>query len=322
MKHFIKKLLTFLLPLILLSYPIDLGISYLLQQKEKVFAGELEVWKDIYNSNINCDIAIVGSSRAWVQINPEILKDSLKLSTYNFGIDGHNFWLQYLRHSEYLKYNKKPKLIIVSVDLFTLEKRIDLYKHSQFLPYMLWNKEIYKFTISYKGFNKIDYYIPLVRYFGERTSLNYSLSKLFSKNNNEKLRNNGFAGKNKQWNSDLEKAKKEKGQLIIDIDKETIRLFKSFVKECKRNGTELILVYTPEYIEGQCFVSNRKDIINIYKDISYKENVAFYDYSNDSICFNKTLFYNASHLNMKGANIFTQKLAHDVKKYKNTNNIH
>ena len=36
-------------------------------------AGEMEVWNDIYYNNIDADLAIYGSSRAWVQINPEIL---------------------------------------------------------------------------------------------------------------------------------------------------------------------------------------------------------------------------------------------------------
>ena len=30
--------------------------------------------------------------------------DSLNEKVYNFGIDGHNFWIQYLRHLEIMKY--------------------------------------------------------------------------------------------------------------------------------------------------------------------------------------------------------------------------
>ncbi|MBE2208298.1 MAG: hypothetical protein IAE84_11975, partial [Saprospiraceae bacterium] len=82
--------------------------GYYLKQTKKA-PGEFEVWNDIYNSNVNCDIAIYGSSRAWVHIDPKILSHILQLNVYNFGIDGHNFWLQYLRHIEFLKYNPKPK---------------------------------------------------------------------------------------------------------------------------------------------------------------------------------------------------------------------
>lgn len=314
MKKFINRVFTFSIPIALLTLPIDFSISYLLGKKNIFASGELEIWEDIYSSNIDCDIAIIGSSRAWVHINPQILEDSLDKTAYNFGIDGHNFRIQYLRHSEYLKYNKKPEQIIVSVDVFSFQEQNELINHQQFLPYMLWNKEIYNYTISYRGFNKIDYYIPLVRYFGETSSLIHSLSVLFNINNNEKLRNKGFKGMDRQWNSDFKNAKEENKKYKIIIDKESITLFKYFIEECRRDGINLTLVYTPQYIEGQHFVANRTEIMNTFKDISDSYNVAFYNYSNDSICFDKSLFYNSSHLNKKGATLFSQKLAHDLMK--------
>ena len=136
-------------------------------KKNHKYPGEIEVWNDIYAGNINSEIAIYGSSRAWVHIDPSILEDSLNLKAYNFGIDGHNFWLQYLRHKEYLKYNNAPKIILLSVDVFSLQKRKDLYELNQFLPFMLWNKNIIKFTSSYNGFTYKDYYFPLLRYKGK-----------------------------------------------------------------------------------------------------------------------------------------------------------
>ena len=33
-----------------------------------------------------------------------------------------------------LKYNKQPKFIILSVDIFSLQKRKDLFESNQFLP--------------------------------------------------------------------------------------------------------------------------------------------------------------------------------------------
>jgi hypothetical protein len=40
----------------------------------------------------------------------------------------------------------------------------------------------------------------------------------------------------------------------------------------------------------------------------------FLDYSSDTICNNKKLFYNSQHLNSKGSEIFTKKLAKDLLK--------
>ncbi len=312
MKKFIIKLLFFLLPLFLLSIPVDFFLSYLLRQSTEAAMGEMQVWNDIYNSKINCEIAIYGSSRAWVHIDPQILNDSLGLTAYNFGLDGHNFWLQYFRHSQFLKYNQKPKQIILSVDIFSLEKRGDLYNYLQFLPYMLWNMDIYHHTKSYQCFSKTDYFIPLIRYAGKVKALFYGLKFLFN-GNSKRLRNNGFAAMDKPWNKDLERARLEKGQYEVELNEESIALLTRFVKECKKNNIELILVYTPEYLDGQKFVINREQVFKIFKKIAAEYRLRFYDYSSDKISFNKSFFYNSSHLNKVGSELFTKKFAHDLK---------
>jgi len=71
----------------------------------------------------------------------------------------------------------------------------------------------------------------------------------------------------------------------------------------------LIFVYTPEFIDGQKFMSNRDEIIDLYKIISNKYSIKFYDYSQDSICLNKKYFYNSMHLNKFGSEIFSRNLA-------------
>ena len=312
MKKFLIKSLYFLLPILIIAYPIDYIMSYYLSQSND-YPGEFEVWNDIYNSNANCDVAIYGSSRAWVHIDPKLLNHSLELDVYNFGIDGHNFWLQYLRHLEFLKHNRKPKTIILAVDVFSLQKSIDLYQPDQFLPYMLWNSNIQEYTNSYVGYNTFEYYLPLLRYSGKSNALKTIIKNIFINQSNDNFRNNGFLGMNREWNNDLDKAKENKDTYKIKLDSTSITLFEKFINECKINDIELIFVYTPEYIDGQKFVANRNDIIQIYRDMSTKYSIEFYDYSNDSLCFNKKYFYNASHLNNIGAEIFSKTLASDLK---------
>ena len=54
--------------------------------------------------------------------------------------------------------------------------------------------------------------------------------------------------------------------------------------------------------------------INVYKKLSKKHAIPFWDYSSDSISFNKDYFYNANHLNKTGADLFTAKFAERFKK--------
>ncbi|KFF04818.1 hypothetical protein [Flavobacterium reichenbachii] len=312
MRKFIIKIFYFFFPFIILSYPLDYAISYFLSKSNQT-VGEFEVMDDIYNSKANCDIAIYGSSRAWVHIDPKIISDSLTRTAYNFGNDGHTFDLQYLRHLEFLKYNKKPATIILSVDIFSLQKVGGLYEADQYLPYMLWNDNYLKYTKSYNYYTNLEYYIPMIRYIGKIDVLKTSIQYLINGIPVNNYRHNGFLGMDRVWNTDFDKVKSKQKTYRVKLNKQHIQLLETFIKECKELEINLILVYTPEYKEGQDFVANRKEVIDVYNKFSKKYNLKFYDYSNDEICLDKTLFYNASHLNSKGAEMFTKKFASVLK---------
>ncbi|WP_299767275.1 hypothetical protein [uncultured Dokdonia sp.] len=313
MRKFLLKLAYLILPLVALSYPLDYLISNALKEDHGVH-GEYEVWNAIYENKIDGDIAIYGSSRAWVQINPEILETHLGKKVYNFGVDGHNFRIQYLRHLEYIKHNKKPHHIIVSVDAFTLQKREDLYNQEQFLPYMLWNKNITEYTSSYKGFSKADYYIPFVRYAGRIATIKKANSYLlYPEEDTTNFRQKGFRSFDLQWDASVDSLLASEKKYTIQFHSETRTLLEYFVQECQRDGITVTFVYAPEYIAGQHYVVNREEAMTMYRDIAQKYSLVFLDYSNDELSFKKDFFYNASHLNTEGAQLFTEKLAQDLK---------
>lgn len=312
MKKFLFKLLLFIAPIFLLSYFLDVLISKNLKKSNTFAQEEYTTWNAIYEGKVDSDLLIFGSSRAWKHINPTMITDSLHVSAYNLGIDGHNFWLQNLRYRQLLKYNKRPKLIVFSLDYFTLKKNEDLYNSEQFLPYMLWNRDIKEATISYNGFSSLDYEIPLIRYYGKYSSIIAAASY----SGNPVTRVKGYHGRDQVWNSDFDNAKASMKSLKIKLDKPTIVLFENFLKECKANNIKIIFVYTPEYIEGQKFVSNRSQIMGLYKKFSKQYQIPFYDFSNDSISYQKKCFYNASHMNKIGSELFTLQLIDTLKTFR------
>ena len=268
--------------------------------------GDTQVWNDVYSGKINVEIAIYGSSRAYRHINPQILHDRLDKTAYNFGISGHNFWLQYLRNLVFQNNNPPPDVIIHSVDINTLQKRPDLYDEGQFLPFMLWNKEIYDYTHQYEGFSKFDYSVPMLRY-AKRG--NVILLSLF-----DERRNQGYLAQNRKWNHDMENARAQQDFYEILYDQPTLELYDRFLSECREKNIQVIMVYTPEYIEGQEFVKNRDELIARFRAIAEKHALIFLDYSSDPMSFDKQYFYNALHMNQDGAEIFTKQLAEDLKK--------
>ena len=182
----------------------------------------------------------------------------------------------------------------------------------QFLPFLLWNNDIKKYTASYNGYTSYDYLIPLIRYIHESGALIEAFKSFINiKNNSERIK--GYIGVEQEWNDDLEKAKSEVDYLEIKIDTIIVKLFEQFINECNDNGIKLILIYSPEQMEGQNFIKNRKEIISKYQYLANKYKIPFIDYSNDELCNQKQFFYNAEHLNKKGSELFTKKLIVDIK---------
>lgn len=311
MKKFILSIFIFTLPLLLFAYLMDIFLTKSLRESKN---GEFGVWNDIYNGNINDDLLINGGSRAWVHFDPQIISDSLHISTYNIGINGHNFGLQYLRYSLLLKYNEKPKMIIHSVDIMTLNKRPDLFNAEQFLPYMNDDSAVANAISSFEGYSYLDYRVPLLRYSGKWKAVISTLKLAFGPKNYTPDRIKGYQGKDMSWNTDFEKAKNEMNEYRVGLDSATIRLFEKYIQECRDNNIRLIFVNPPEYIEGQNFVKNRDDIMTVFRELGSKNNIPFYDYSNDTMSFNKKYFYNSTHMNKTGAELFTKKLVVDFKR--------
>ena len=301
----------FFLLIVLLAYPLDLLISHSLKKSNYAW-GEYNTLNDIYNGKINSEIVIYGSSRAWRHIDPELLENKFNLSAYNLGIDGHNFWLQHLRHKTLLKHNKKPKYIIMAIDIWSFQKSTELYNAEQFLPYMFLNKDIIDYTKSYKGFTILDYYLPLIRYVGNKKAVLQSIENSIFFPRTKSKRKKGYQGWGGVWNNDLNNAKQTMKQYEAKLDPKLVDLFDTFLVECKEKEIEVILVYTPEYLEGQSFVKNRTEIITLFENFSEIHKVPFLDYSGNEICTKKEYFYNASHLNKTGAELFTNILINDL----------
>jgi hypothetical protein len=314
MKIFIRELAIFLLPLLAASYPLDRFLSGQIRKDPDSAMGEYSVWSSLYDGRVGCDVAIYGSSRAWVHIDPQVIEEKTGLSAFNLGIDGHNFQLQYLRHQVLLEKNSIPRLIIVSVDIFTLRKHGELYNSDQFLPYMLNNALIRHSTERYKGFSCFDYSLPLVRYYGKKWLIGRALVYSIFPMNTTDARHKGFKGIEQKWNNDFEKAKAGMSRYEVVFDPETVELFERFLMECRQKGIRVVLVYTPEYIEGQRFVKNRDEVFSRYRHLAEKFSIPLLDYSGDDICSQKVYFYNANHLNKTGASLFTNKLVDDLLK--------
>jgi hypothetical protein len=311
MKTFLIKIIVFSILLISGAFILDAMID---KGLKKTGVGEFQTWNDIFFSKINSNVIISGSSRAWVHISPEILDSVLHVNSYNLGIDGYPFNMEYVRYKIFEKYNPKPKLIIQGADFNILSKRKDAYQKGQFLPYL--HENLLQQELKEIGFTEFDFYIPAVTYHGEFIGIYRGLREFVGEKHFPADRYKGYCGQNREWDgSQLEKILSN-DSIISNVETEIVQLFDSFLNHCEKNDIKVILVFTPQYIKATEFTKNKDEIIEIYHSFSKKYDIPFLDYSYDSLCYDTAYFYNAMHLNKKGAELFSLKLANDIKTQK------
>jgi len=313
MKTFIYKILCFTLLLLLLAYTLQWVFDYNLRKSN--CSSNYKEWNDIFDSKINADMIIQGNSRAWKHISPGVLDTVLHINSYNLGIDGYNFTMQYYRFLTYLKYNKKPKYIIQTADYITIDKLPYLYSYQQFVPY-LYDGTIREAVSHYEGSDWRDLYIPFYKYVHNKDLISCAISSCFDKttpSSNGKYK--GYQTQDSQWDRSFGLFEKNHRNGYVDtIDNPTLRLFDSFVKYCVSNDIRLIFVNSPVYYKATKLLRNRKEIDSVYLSYSVRYAIPYLNYSNDSICFDTLNFYNSQHLNARGARKFNVVFANDIKK--------
>ena len=259
------------------------------------------VWNEILHTDINADILIMGNSRAWCQYSPLILDSILGTNSYNIGLDGSAFNRQKARYDIYRHYQKrKPKYIIQNVEFFTLGGYTVGYEREQFMPYLMY--PYYRDRIKQEEpFSFGELYIPMYRYYKNNVYDDYFKF--------DYIINKGFLGEELTWDDSKLKSTKP---YIANIDTTLLQLFTDYIEELQSDSIVPILVSAPVYVGVTDVVLNINEINNMYKQIAEQYNILFLDYSNAMLSQDTTYFYNATHMNKKGAELFSTQLAYDL----------
>ncbi|MDH0658411.1 MULTISPECIES: hypothetical protein [unclassified Empedobacter] len=307
LKYFFLTLFSAFIALVL----VDVYYSNQLK-KMALFSGEVQEWNQIREGKTNVELAIFGSSRAFIQINPNILEQDLKLTTHNFGLNGSKFKMQLYRFNLYLNHNPKPKIVVWNLDTFSFSHIDEVFQPNQYAPFMLWNFKLYEALKEYKDTKLVDFIVPLYRY-RDQTYWKDQIARA----KKEKLhkdglfRDDGFKSYNRKWNVDWGKMKKKNS----DFDFSDYALLEELIAKCEQENIQLIFTIAPEFYKGQDYMLNREEVINRYQTTLQKHHLPLLDYSTDSISFDQKYFYNTTHMNYEGADAFTKELAKDLKKY-------
>jgi hypothetical protein len=139
------------------------------------------------------------------------------------------------------------------------------------------------------------------------------MSEFIGKFSDKEYRIRCHRGEEQEWTTDLSKAKAKKDSYSKPLDLTIKNLFEKFLVECQEKNINVIMVYTPFYIEGQKYIKNHEEIILYYQNISDKLGIQLLNYLDNDLCRDKEYFYNAMHLNKKGSQLFTKMLIEDIR---------
>ena len=300
-----KTLLTFFF-ISIVSLILELLITKNLKHSD---ARMFHTYNAIYNDNLQCDALIMGSSRGQVQYSTSIIDSITGLNSYNISVDGRCIDAEVTIYNFYRRHCPKPKLIIQNVDWGTLQMS-NGYEREQYLPYLRSDKLLYKEVKDREDFSWADHYIPLWRYSGYHETIKEGLG-LPAKMARPKNICKGFIATDKEWDGT---AFRQIDTLGLTVNPEAVEIFDRYLAQCQSEGIQVVMVYAPFYIGATRKMGPAADtMFALYQSFADRYGCQILNYTYDSLSYDTLNFYNASHLNRRGAEQFSLKLAHDLK---------
>lgn len=297
--YFLIKLIILFCFLFVIDFSIGKALKYFYFKQESGL-----LYRTTYSfDKTNESILIFGSSRANHHYHPTIFQDKLKMSYYNVGRDGNFLLYNYAILKSTLK-RYTPKMIILDFNKGEFNSSQDSYDRlSSLLPYYEDHPEIRTIVDKRSQFEKYKLFSKIYPY----NSLLFTIfagNMKFNKERKSDLK--GYVPLDKKWNKQIENRKISAKNKLDSI---MINAYTSFITDCNTAGVKLYIVCSP-YFE---IAIEKDESITIAKEIAYKKNIPFYDFSNDSTFLNKPRFFaDIAHLNDSGAKVFSTKLIEQI----------
>lgn len=245
-----------------------------------------------------CDIVILGSSRARNHYNPQILSDSLGMSCYNAGRSG--CFLPYQRSQLDLMLDRYcPKIIVLDVTPYDMNPgKGDYERLAGLLPYK--HHASWRATIERKSV--FEPYKCLSAIYPYNSLLLKMLSNLKPRG---VFRDNGFQPLYGQWSGSYTNTDGG-GMDVVSAQKQ--QEMEHIVEVCRRHGIRLMMVTSPLY--GHFTLSRS---LEVTESICRKNGIAYKSFLNNPAFVDASLFATGDHLNEIGADKFSKMVAEWMK---------
>jgi hypothetical protein len=307
----IKQLVSFCFIFVILLFGFERCIDFVVRQSNYGYYGKIN---KIANHEADPKIAFFGSSVGDVSLDPKVISRNTGFSAYNFCIDGTRFIQYNGLIKELNSYSENCELVVLAETFFTLSGVDQLTEVDRFLahvsienvytslyevqPELLWKIKyipFYKFVIAKQGYYKAAAY-------GLKTS--FSASK-------EVDSLNGFTPKDKNWEVGLDELNKYSLPIDIQINRATVNQYRKTIKELRNRGRKVLIIIPPIHEAGLKLLPDLGKVISVL-DSMQEDGVYFRNFSRIKMSEEKRYFYNNSHVNRSGAEVFSSILSQSV----------
>lgn len=312
MKRFLKTIVVLLGILLVLNVVLDFAFSRFLGRSQNLI---YKSWHVIIHDTIDADLLVMGSSRAWVQYDPHVMDSMLSVNSYNLGLIGSHVKRQIVKYEVYRHYQRKrPSCLIINFDYFgNWNQNVNEgFQREQYFPHLtnIYIRRLLRLKRQ-ESFSIGELYVPMYRYYSHGA---LSLMELpfgnYEKRYNEECWYKGYYwGMPQEWDG-TKFAKIDKVEFSPNQDE--VDEFDTFLSEVQKDSIQVIFVCSPIYAGVTKKSINLSEYYVFRSHFSEKYNIPVLDYTDDTICYDTTYFYNATHLNKTGAELFTTKLCHDL----------
>lgn len=297
---FFLKAILFLLLVIMIDVAIGNILSYYYFKQESGLQ-----YRSTYSiEKTTAEILVFGSSRANHHYKPEVIEKELNLTYYNVGRDGSSI----LYHKAVLNAIKNrylPKIIILDINEGEFKQNPTSYERmSSLLPYYKKHPEMRKIIELRSEYEKYKLYSSIYPYNSVISTIAIGNTEMNKKRKGDYL---GYIPLNKTWNEEI---KANNNSTKYEIDYLKLKMFESFIMECKQANINLYVVFSPFFVKFR----NHDYSVELAKQMAHKYEIPFFDYTNNVDYFDNNLFADFGHLNDKGAIVFTNELTKRIKK--------
>lgn len=312
MRQFLLKTAAFALVLAGVLFGLELVTTMGLH---KIGSEPFVDWNRIRNGEIKEEMVILGSSRAMVHYDPKVLEDSLGIGVYNIGVEGADAFLMEARWNYYFDHHPPPKYAVLNLDITSFRKSPNIFAKLQYMPYLN-DTSIYQGLVEKDSSIWKERYLPMYRYHGYPLQVLRGLAALGNIGLGQPNSYKGFVGRELEWTGEFEAFVQEQKDKKVTwpIQDNCLEQIPRLIKRCQAQGTQLVMVYSPEHILNQELSANREEIFEIFEGLANDNRVRFFDYSRHPISRDKQYFYNSQHMNARGAKAFSRHLAGQLRR--------